>query len=456
MNTILLGLVVVLAQDFAGSWSGSLAVPGGALRLVLNVEMAGERWKGTLDSPDQGASGIPCDTVALEGTNVKFEIKQLGAKFQGTLDKPGKSISGLFKQSGMSLSLTFKKLDKAPEYRRPQDPRRPYPYDEVEVTVENAAGKNRLTGTLSVPREKGPHPAVLLITGSGQQDRDETLLGHKPFLVLADHLTRQGIAVLRVDDRGIGGSTGEVVKATSEDFAGDVAACVAFLKGRPEVNAGRIGLVGHSEGGMIAPMVAARSEDVAFIVLLAGPGQTGEEILRYQVGHLAREQGARAEQAEKKAGQYVRIFQMMREETDDAAARKKAQEILAEDREALGGVMGPFDTPQGLGQLLSPWMRYFLAYDPKPVLAKVRCPVLALNGELDRQIQSKPNLAGIEAALKEAGHKDFTVRELKGLNHLFQTAKTGSGQEYAKIDETFAPAALKAVSDWIKARTMAQ
>jgi pimeloyl-ACP methyl ester carboxylesterase len=428
----------------------------GALKLVFNVAKDGERWKGTMDSPDQGATGVPCDKVTLEGTNVKFAIQQLGASFQGTLDAEAKTISGLFKQSGTSLSLTLKKLDQAPDYRRPQEPRKPWPYEAVEVSFENAAAKNRLTGTLTVPRGKGPHPAVLLISGSGQQDRDETLLGHKPFLVLADHLTRQGIAVLRVDDRGTGGSTGEVMKATSEDFAGDAAAGVEFLKGRAEVQKKKIGLVGHSEGGMIAPMVAARSGDVAFIVLLAGPGQTGEEILRFQVNHLTKEQGATEEQAKKKEEQYVRVFEMMRGEPDDAAARKKALAILGEDREAMAGIMGPFDTPQGMGQLLNAWMRWFLTYDPKPVLAKVRCPVLALNGALDRQIVSKPNLAGIEAALKESGHKDFTVRELPGLNHLFQTAKTGSGQEYAKIDETFAPAALKAVSDWITARTMAR
>jgi pimeloyl-ACP methyl ester carboxylesterase len=309
-----------------------------------------------------------------------------------------------------------------------------------------------------VPRGPGPFPAVILISGSGAQDRDETLLQHKPFRVLADALTRRGIAVLRVDDRGIGGSTGSASGSTSEDFAGDVLAGIAYLKRRPEIDAKKIGLIGHSEGGIIAPMVAGRSGDVAFIVMLAGTGLPGEEILYMQARLIAKVMGADEKRIERQREFQKRLFDIIKSEADPkkAAARMReaAQELvsaLPEDERKRGGDISALLNAQ-LTRVESPWFRFFLGYDPRPTLAKVRCPVLALNGEKDLQVPPKENLREIEKALKQGGNEHVTVKELPGLNHLFQTCTTGSVAEYAAIEETIAPAALKVIGDWVVER----
>jgi pimeloyl-ACP methyl ester carboxylesterase len=347
-------------------------------------------------------------------------------------------MTGTWKQGNGSLPLTFRRVDKvvlaAP---RPQEPKKPYPYAEEEVTYENKAGASKLAGTLTTPAGKGPFTAVLLITGSGQQDRDESLLGHRPFLVLADHLTRKGIAVVRVDDRGMGGSTGDVKNATSEDFAADVLAGVEFLKKR---GFGRIGLIGHSEGGMIAPMVAVRSKDVAFIVLMAGTGVNGEELLRAQASGIARAMGAGDAAIAKNSAVQDQLNSIIKKEADPQVRAARMKEL----RESLG-------LPEN-GQFAAaatPWFRFFLMYDPAPALRRVTCPVLAINGELDLQVPPDQNLPAIEKALKQGGNRDFQVIKLPKLTHLFQTSQTGSPAEYSKIDETIAPVALETISDWI-------
>jgi pimeloyl-ACP methyl ester carboxylesterase len=328
----------------------------------------------------------------------------------------------------------------------------------VEVVYENKKGGVKLAGTLTLPRGPGPHPAALRISGSGAQDRDETLFSHRPFLVLADHLTRRGVAVLRVDDRGVGGSTGSAGEATSADFADDVLAGVEYLKGRKEVDPRRIGLIGHSEGGLIAPAVAGRSADVAFIVLLAGPGLPGDEILYLQGSALLRLLGAGKEQIARQRDLQQRLFAVAKEEKDPAAAEKKMQEVLEDflaklpplERALAGGLKK--QTEQQLRALRSPWFRYFLGYDPRPALRKVRCPVLALIGEKDFQVPPKENLPEIEKAVRAGGNPDVTVKELPALNHLFQTCTTGALAEYATIEETFAPSALELLGDWILKR----
>jgi pimeloyl-ACP methyl ester carboxylesterase len=303
---------------------------------------------------------------------------------------------------------------------------------------------------------------VLLITGSGPQDRDETIFGHKPFLVLADYLTRRGIAVLRVDDRGVGGSSGSTSKSTTADFADDVLAGVAFLKGRPEVNAAEIGLIGHSEGGVIAPLVASRSRDIAFIVLLAGTGLPGDQILSLQAAAILKLAGADAELLARQRALQERIFTLVRQEKDNAAAEKKIRAVLEEalarmkkeDKTgALQSLSGLSSADAQVQAALSPWFRHFLDYDPRPALRKVTCPVLALNGDKDVQVPAKVNLKAIADALKEAGNKDVTTQELPNLNHLFQTCKTGAVTEYAALEETIAPAALEMIAQWIAERT---
>ena len=318
---------------------------------------------------------------------------------------------------------------------RPQEPTPPYPYQEEQVTFVNAKAGITFAGTLTLPASPTASPAVVLITGSGAQDRDETIAGHKPFLVLADALTRRGIAVLRVDDRGVGGSGGTMATATSEDFVDDALAAVAYLRGRKDIDAKRIGLVGHSEGGLIAPIAATRSKDIAFIVLMAGPGITGDQILFLQGAAIMRANGASEAAISRNREVQQRLFDVIRTEKDDAAAKEKIKSIAP-----------------GQERVATPWFRYFLSYDPVPVLQKVTCPVLAINGEKDLQVPYRENLDAIGKALRAGGNTDVTTLSMPNLNHLFQTSQTGAPSEYAKISETFAPAALDAISDWILKR----
>ena len=326
------------------------------------------------------------------------------------------------------------------EVRRPQNPVKPYPYRAEDLQYANPGAGIKLAATLTIPPGKGPFPAVVLITGSGQQDRDESLLGHKPFLVLSDYLTRKGIAVLRSDDRGAGGSGGDFAIATTADFATDTEAAVAYLKTRPEVDPHRIGLIGHSEGGVIAPMVAARNGDIAFIVMMAGTGVPGDRIVAAQVVAGAEAAGMDHESAAKAGEQERRVLDLVEHETDPGALRRK-----------LGAELGlpPAQIDAAYRQLTSPWYRYFLTYDPAPALRKVACPVLALDGEKDTQVPAKLNLPAIRQALEDGGNRHFEVDELPGLNHLFQHAKTGAFSEYSQIEETIAPEALEKMAAWI-------
>jgi pimeloyl-ACP methyl ester carboxylesterase len=331
----------------------------------------------------------------------------------------------------------------APASQRPQEPKPPFPYRAEEVTFESHAGAAKLAGTLTIPDGKGPFPAAILLSGSGPNDRNEAVFGHKPFLVLADYLTRHGIAVLRYDKRGIRKPRAEFLQTTPADFADDAEGAFDYLKARPEIDPKAIGLIGHSEGGLEAPMVAARRPDVRFVVLLAGPGVRATELLKAQAAKLARASGAAESAIEQNAQLQDKIFRILTDEKNDQAAREK---IVA----AMGGL----PTAQAEAeQDASPWFRFFVFYDPAPTIEKTKCPVLALNGELDLQVPPEQNLPAIEAALTKGGNKDFETMKLAGLNHLLQTAKTGSVMEYSQIEETMSPVALDEVASWIAART---
>ncbi len=442
-----------------GAWQGILKVSGIELRIVFKLFQGPEGiLSATMDSPDQGAKDIPIDEVIFENGNLRLEIKSAMGVFEGKLQDDNLSIEGEWKQSGRSFPLVLERIDEVVELLRPQEPNKPYPYQEEEVVYENKQAAVKLVGTLTLPSLGGLFPAVLLISGSGPQDRNETILGHHPFLVLADYLTRCGIAVLRVDDRGVGKSGGNFTQATSEDFASDVLAGLEYLKSREEINPKQIGLIGHSEGGIIAPMVAVQSSDVAFIILMAGTGLTGEEILYLQTELIARAEGVSDEVIAKNLSLQEQMFTVLKEERDDAVAEKRLRTILEDVISELElsekeKEMAEANAEAQIKSILSPWFRYFLTYDPRPTLMEVKCPVLAINGQKDLQVPPKENLAAIEEALKAGGNKNYTVEELSGLNHLFQTAQTGAISEYARIEETISPTALKIMSDWILEQT---
>jgi pimeloyl-ACP methyl ester carboxylesterase len=444
-----------------GPWLGVLKIsPTESLRIVFNIRANQDgSYTGTLDSPDQGATGVGITRISVEKGQVKVEISAVGGGFEGKLNEDGSEMTGQWKQGPASLDLVMKRVKEAPKVVRPQEPKKPYPYIDEEVTYQNVQDNFKLAGTLTMPKTGQPFPAVVLITGSGPQDRDEALFGHRPFLVLADYLTRRGIAVLRVDDRGVGGSGGSAAQATTADFARDVLAGVAYLKTRKEIDPKRIGLIGHSEGGNIAPIAATQSSDVAFIVLMAGTGVKGDTILESQIATILKMQGADQATIDAAIKSQRRVVDVVAHETDPNVAKDKVHKIIEEAlasldekrKETLKNSDEVVNTQTGLAT--SKWLRYFVTHDPKETLRKVKCPVLAINGALDKQVPPQMNLPAIEQALREGGNTHFTVKELPGLNHLFQTAKTGTMDEYGKIEETMAPLALETIATWVAAQT---
>ncbi len=450
-TVLLAALVWAQAPSIEGSWEGPLKILSGqSIRLRINITKNPDgTLKATTDSPDQGAFGIPIDSITLEGRTLRWSLKQLQASYEGTLNEAGTEIAGKLTQ-GVALDLVLKRMDataaKGPN--RPQEPKPPFPYAAEDLTFPSKAAGVTLAGTLTMPAGKGPHPAVILISGSGPQDRNEAIMGHKPFLVLADHLTRQGIAVLRYDDRGFGKSTGTFTTATSADFSQDAEGALDLLRKRPEIDAKRIGFAGHSEGGIIAPMVAARRGDVAFLVLMAGTGVTGEQVMYEQARAINKAAGAPDEAAQKNRELQQKLFTAIREEPDSEKLQIRLQTILEAEP-----MIPEAQRMAQVRQVSSPWFRFFVTYDPAPMLEKVKCPVLAINGALDLQVIPAQNLQPIAAALRKGGNQHVETLELPGLNHLFQTAKTGAPAEYMQIEETMSPKALEAISGWIRRQT---
>ena len=443
--------MIMNAQDIAGHWGGTLNIQGVKLRLVFHVSRSGDSWTTTMDSPDQGAKGIPTGKTEYADSVLTITAPALGMKFSGKWQGTDR-IQVTFVQGGLTLPLELTRVDGEVALPRPQDPNPPYPYRVEEVTFENTKAGVTLAGTLTLP-EKGEHyPVVVLISGSGPQNRDEELMAHKPFLVLADYLTRQGIGVLRFDDRGVGQSTGNFGTATTLDFAGDVEAAVNFLKNDRKIR--NIGLIGHSEGGMIAPLVASRSGDVAFIVLLAGPGLRGDRILLEQQKEMGKVTGATRKDLEYSSVVNRKCFDLVLESSSSEEAEvplKKYMDSLNQAGKLPANMRDERGAELWRKQVLSPWMYFFVKYDPVPVLRSVKCPVLALNGSNDLQVLPE-NLGIIKKGLEAGKNRSVTVKELPGLNHLFQTCESGSPALYGTIEETFSPVALQEIGDWIKGK----
>lgn len=444
----------VQPAGLAGRWEGYIDVVGTRLAIIVNIADGSAGLKATIDIPQQAAAGLPLTNLRHEPPKVHFELPAGPglAVFDGEMK--GDSIAGTFEQAGVKGTFELKRTGAVPA---PPPPGPPPPYKQEEIKIQS--GAITLAGTLTLPPSGGPFPAVILITGSGAQNRDEEVFGVKPFRMIADHLTRQGIAVLRCDDRGVGGSTGSTSQASSADFADDALAEVQFLEGRPEIDKARIGLLGHSEGGLVAPLAASRSADVAFIILLSGPAVTGERIMLAQAELIMRAGGASDEQVRHNMEIQKRIFGAVRtgQGWDEAAAllridvkagldaASEAQRKAIPDQEAF--IKSRVD-----GQLASsrtPWFKFFLDYDPAPTLAKVRCPVLAFFGERDLQVPVGLNRDVMEQALKSGGNRNYTIEVMARANHLYQDAKTGGVQEYTILKKEFVPELLPLVSAWI-------
>lgn len=446
-------------EELAVVWSGTLKVLFQKLEIQFRELKTGKVY---MDSLSQKVGGFVTNK-SIEGNKVTLDVPAIQAKFEGELSEGGKTLTGRWKQNIVSVELVLTRSDdgsvlpQPPPPSRPQTPQAPFPYDIQEVQFANENADIRLSGTLTVPTTlPGPFPAVILISGSGPQDRDETLMEHKPFWVIADHFSRNGIATLRYDDRGVGKSTGNFSTANSKDFADDAEAALRFLQKQSKIDSEKIGFCGHSEGGLIAPMIAARNSEVGFIILLAGPGVNGERIGRSQSELILKATGASEDEIARQV-ELQRIFVDLSKtrpklSSDDFKSQAKVavEEHLTESEKARGA--GEQMIELAIAQLQNPWFEYFMVHDPAKELEQVSCPVLALNGEKDLQVDPKLNLPIIEAALKKSACKDFQVVELPGLNHLFQNCTTGMMDEYAEIEETFDPATLTRMSDWINAR----
>lgn len=453
---IALSSISTYGQNISGQWNGLLKVQSLQLRIVLHITETDTAYTATMDSPDQGAKGIPITYISYKDSILVFKLSSLGVHYEASLNKEN-VFDGIFKQNGQTFPLSFTRGEVEKEkVTRPQEPKKPYPYYSEDVQFENKQDSIVLSGTLTLPNKEGHFPAVVLISGSGPQNRDEEIFDHKPFLVLADYLTKNGIAVLRYDDRGVAKSTGNFSASTSNDFATDVENAVSYLLSRKEIDKNKIGLIGHSEGGIIAPMVASRSDDVGFIVLMAGLGISGSELLVLQSELIGRGYGINESnlQIAKTINRGAYDLVLKTDNLDSLKTKLVAYIKLALKENPT------YEMPKGMTEeifieknvklLATPWMRYFLKYDPKPVLEKVSCPVLAINGEKDLQVPSNENLKGIEEALVGAGNHTVTTKELPNLNHMFQESETGLPQEYGIIEQTFSLVALETISDWIK------
>ncbi len=428
LTAALLSLAALAAHAQRGAWSGNLNLMGTKLPLVFNFSDNGC----TMDSPAQGANGIPAEKTVGDDGSIKVSIAAIGATFEGKIE--GENINGTFKQNGLQLPLTLKAGK--PEVKRPQTPVGPFPYKEESVSFTNSG--YTFNGTLTLPVNSSKDtPVVLMVTGSGQQDRNEEVWGHKPFAVIADALARNGIASLRYDDRGWGGKSVNFTDFTTKDFRQDAEAGLLLLRKRFS----KVGVLGHSEGGTIALIIAEEGK-ADFIVSLAGMAVSGKETL-VQQNRLAM---SSLEIPADKVDKYIAVLENALYEM---ASGKKAGEI---NIDACPAELRPVLT-KALAQGDNPYIRHFLTVDASKGLSKIKCPVLALNGTKDTQVDCVTNTAALENGLTNCKH---TIKRFDGLNHLFQHCTTGSLVEYQQIEETISPEVLTTVIEWINGLNGAQ
>ena len=461
MTPILLLFIVsqnIFSQDIIKTWEGVLDVGNGMkFRVIIHISKEEDgKLSALLDSPDQGAMGIKAENVSLEYGKLNLQIPSIGGSYDGIAEENYNRINGEWKQAGAVFPLILSKAEKVEVIKRPQEPRKPLPYNEEEITFENEEAGITLAGTFTYPKEGTSFPAVVLVSGSGPQNRDEEVFGHKPFLVWSDYLTRNGIAVLRYDDRGIGKSTGIFSGATTADFATDAVSAVKYLKTRKEIEKGKIGVAGHSEGGVIAPIAANKCSDISFIILCAGTAVPGDEIILLQLKTISKLAGDTAEYIKKEYDLNRKTFEIIKSPGDSSEIAEELNLLYQNYYNSLNDSekSRPDNSNNAIEQkkksFSGKWMKYFLKYDPRTELEKLKVPVLALFAEKDIQVAPSQNKDEMEMTLQKSGSKNYKVVVFPGLNHMFQECKTGSIDEYAKIEQTTSPQMLELMNTWIK------
>ena len=438
-------LFCLCATSFAqieGYWKGQIDLGVQKLEMAFDIQSVESGFSATLDVPAQGAFGIPVDETVFQENQLKLTMSAMGASYTGTL-KEGR-LEGEFTQRGMTFPMNLEKGAKVTQKARPQDPQPPFDYRIEEVSFVNEQEGNTLAGTLTIPAGKGSFPAMVLVSGSGQENRDEELMNHRPFWVIADYCARHGVAVLRYDDRGMGGSTGVVENATSLDFSYDAEAAFDFLRKQKHIDASHVGILGHSEGGIINFMVSARRPEVAFLVSLAGPAVNGIEVLKEQQAAILRASGMTEEMIAFSQNSNKQLFDIVEASND----REEADSLMRQLVKGWG--YNEELTKQTVSQMTMPWMYYFLKYDPTEAIVKTNCPALLLNGTKDLQVLVTQNFPAYEKIIADYAKTNLTLRELPDLNHLFQHCETGAIEEYVTIDETISPEVLEMIVEFVK------
>jgi len=440
------------AKTVEGDWQGSVSDGTSELRIIIQIVKRGNGFAGTFQVPDRSADILPMKTIIVQNESMHFSFDATTVWWEGKLNDAGTQLNGIWSNGVGTFTLNFTRNGVATERTRPQEPKKPYPYAEQEIRFTNFQTQFKLGATITLPSTPGPYPAVVLLSGTGQLDRDAKLYDHKPFWILADVLTRRGIAVLRIDDRGVGSSAGEADRATIPDYASDLVAGIAYLKTRADIKHDKIGLVGFGEGGVIAPMAAVESKSVAFIVLLADVGVDGRKTLIARSDAQSKTDGATEEELKAYRHFQMRALSLLVADHNPASANAALATAITQEiakipearRPKVLGVMYEMANSYS-----TPWMRSFIALDPTPTLAQITCPVLALHGDKDSEMSADLHLHAIETTLKNAGNKDVTATTIKGVNHMMQTCKTGATTEYQELEETLSPLVLKMVGDWI-------
>ena len=444
-NTIQFAAILLPFLGFSqiqGTWKGDIQIPMQKLPFVIHIDQINNEWIGEGESPAQTNQKIKFETVSFRNDTLKISEPRLGMNYVGVL-KDKSRIEGKFSQRGMSFTLNLERG----EYKinRPQTPQPPFLYQSNDITFLNNKAKINLAGTITRPEGKGKFPAIVFVTGSGPQDRDESLMEHKPFLVLADYLTKNGYVVLRYDDRGVGKSEGDFENATSYDFADDAEAAIAYLKKQDYVDVKKIGVLGHSEGGMIAQIIAAKNKDIDFIISLAGPGIANSELMLDQKSEIERKMGIPELTVKMNEQVFGNIYSILKKDIEPKEAEAEIRSYLK--AHSVYKNVPEKDLKSLTDLVYEKWFRTFISYDPKVNLNKIKAKVFAINGENDVQVLAKDNLEGWKNGL--AHNKNVTIKSYPKLNHLFQESKTGMPDEYQNIETTIESFVLEDIKNWL-------